>query len=462
MALLARIKEVANRRSMTSIPRPPGPKNFETLVGMASFLRNPMLFVSDLSDTYGGIAYFSFSNLSYFITDPELIEDVLVRKSRYFIKDAIIQELASLIGNGLLISEDPLWKRQRKLAAPAFQRKHIAKYADTMVEYTERMIDGWEDGKAMDFHAVSMDLTLKIVVKTLFNVEIASQTAEIGEAINVAMDSFHQQVHTAWRFVPKRIPTPGLKRYQAACDHLDEVIFDIIEKRRALNEEGDDLLYRLMSATDEDGERMSLRQLRDEAITMFLAGHETTALTLSYAWYLLTRHPETATALYEEVDRVLGDRPATMDDVDKLVYTRAIVQETLRLYPSAWIVGREAVADVVLGNWLIPKGSQIFMSQWVVHRKPEWFPEPDTFKPERWLDGLEKRLPKFAYFPFGGGPRVCIGNHFAMMEAILIVATIARRCRLTQTPTTANQPLTVMPAVTLRPTSPIELSAVHR
>ncbi len=461
MDILARVKQIANRRAVTAIPRPPGPRSLETLVAFTGYLQDPVRFVEKLTSNYGGISYFKVTRSSYFVSDPELIEDVLVRKSGYFIKDIMVNRLSDLLGSGLLISEGSLWKRQRRLAAPPLQRKHIAKYADTMVDYTERAVDGWESGDTLDFHAEMMELTLKIVVKTLFNVEFEEKIAEIGAAIDVAMDNFHQQVHTAWGFVPKSVPTPGARRYREAREHLDDVIFDLIEKRRELGE-GDDLLYRLMLARDEDGNAMNLDQLRDETITMFLAGHETTALTVSYAWFLLTRYPETAMRLYDEVEAVLGDRRATMEDVEHLVYTRAVVQETLRLYPPAWIVGREAASDVVLGGWLIPKGAQVYISQWAVQRDPEWFSEPDTFLPERWLDGLEKRLPRFAYFPFGGGPRVCIGNHFAMMEAILLVATIARRTRLTPTPETLNRFLKLSPAVTLRPTTPIELRVTRR
>ncbi|MBA2662936.1 MAG: cytochrome P450 [Bradymonadaceae bacterium] len=446
-------------RAMTTIPRPPGPKNVDALIIYVDFMSDPLRFFTDMAQRYGDFVYFRLGFENYEITDPRAIEQVLVTKSDSFTKDAMTHELEDLVGHGLLTSEGELWKRQRRLAAPALQRKHIASYAETMVAYTETMVDGWANGDVRDVHKDLMELTLRIVVKTLFNVEIDEQVAEIGHAIEVAMEIFHQRVHTLWRFVPERIPTPSRRRYSVALDSLDEVIYGLIARRRESNAPGNDLLYRLLQAADEDGNSMSDRQLRDEAITMFLAGHETTALAVSYAWYLLTRHPESAQRLHEEVDAVLGDRSAGVDDVASLEYTKAVILETMRLYPPAWIIGREASRDVIIGDWLIPKGAQVLMPQYVMHRDIRWFSEPDTFLPERWLDGLEKRLPRYVYFPFGGGTRVCIGTHFAMMEAILLVAAMAQKTRLHAM---SRKQLQFQPSVTLRPASPIKLRVERR
>jgi cytochrome P450 len=414
-----------------------------------------------MKDRYGdAVSYYLGTFRTYQFTDPELIEEVLIRKHRSFHKDAITHDLEELLGRGLLTSEGTFWRRQRKLAAPSLQRRQIRAYADWMVDITERELETWRDGEEFELHHAMMGLTLKIVVKTLFNLEMEDKIEEIGESIDTAMHVFDKSTHTLWRYVPEQIPTHLSRAFDQAVAHLDEVVYDLIDKRRASGEEGDDLLWRFLVANDEDGNTMTDRQLRDEVITMFLAGHETTALAITYAWFLMSHHPDVAQRLFDEVDEVLGDRSATAEDVNELPYLKAIVQETLRMYSPAWIIGREPVEDVQIGPYHVPKGTQVLMPQSVIHYDERWFDHPYEFRPERWLGGeLEKELPRFAYFPFGGGARVCIGNHFAMMEAILIIATMAQRFDLENIMT---DELETQPSVTLRPSVPVEMRVHER
>lgn len=437
--------------------RPPGPGPLRFLQTQAEFMGNDQIgALRRVAQTYGPASAFWLGGFrTYLFTEPALIEEVLLDREGVFLKDAITHELEDLLGHGLLTSEGELWRRQRKLAAPALKRKQIEAYADWMVELTRREIAAWRDGTTIELHHAMMALTLKIVVKTLFNLEVEDEVGRIGAAIDDAMDVFHVHTNTPWRFVPRAIPTHYRRRFARAVAELDAMVFRLIEQRRRDPAEGDDLLSRLLAANDDDGEGMSDKQLRDEVITMFLAGHETTALAVTYTWYLLSLAPDSARHLFDEVDEVLGDRPATADDVGRLPYVRAVVQESMRLYPPAWIVGREASRDTIVGGWHVPRGTQVLTPQCVVHRDARWFDDPDTFRPERWLGGeLERSIPRFAYFPFGGGPRVCIGNHFAMMEAILMVATIAQHWDMENM---MSGPMETQPAVTLRPIVPVSM-----
>jgi cytochrome P450 len=277
--------------------------------------------------------------------------------------------------------------------------------------------------------------------------------------METVLRSFTARVNRFIR-LPDFIPTLGNIRLRRAVKRLDSIIFEIIARRRATGEDRGDLLSMLLNAQDEDGgDRMTDRQLRDEAMTLFMAGHETTANTLTWAWYLLAQHPEVEARLHEELDRVLGDRAPTMADLSSLPYTEHVITETLRLYPTVWILGREAIEPSQVGGYRVPVGTTVYMSQWVVHRDPRFFDDPESFRPERWQDGLLKRIPRYAYFPFGGGPRICIGNGFAMMEAVLLLATIAQRFRLVLEPGTKAK---LMPTMTLRADGGIPMTLASR
>lgn len=440
-------------------PVPPGPSVWQTPSFTADFMRGQIPFVQRMQREYGDFVHFYLGAIeNWLISDPDAIHELLVTKADSFQKDVITHELSQLLGQGLLTAEGELWKKNRKLAAPNLQRKQIAAYADTMVDFTRRNLEHWQHGERRELHHDMMHLTMEIVVKTLFNLDPGPELVDVGKAVDVSMHYFHLMTHTPWRFVPEFLPMPARREFEKSVELLDRIVFDLIEKRRGATE-GDDLLFRLMRAQDEDGQTMSHTQLRDEVITMFLAGHETTALTVSYTWFLLMKHPTVKARVFEEVDRVLGDRAGRDEDVKNLSYLTAVIKESMRVYPPAWIIGRDAIEDVTLGPWKIRKGAQVLVSQMVMHHKPEYWGDPENFRPERWLEpDFEKSLPRHAYMPFGGGARVCIGNHFAMMEAILIMATMAQTVDMELE---MAAPLEVQPAVTMRPITPIDIR-VHR
>lgn len=436
---------------------PPGPSPLRYLQTQFEFATGHQVeFMRNMTRRWGPVSACRLGAFrTYIVSEPSLIEEVLMNRNDAFVKDAFTHDLEELLGKGLLTSEGELWRRQRKLAAPALKRKQIEAYADWMVDLTERQLQDWTNGQEIELHHEMMALTLKIVVKTLFNVEMQREIDTIGHALDEALDVFHKHTHTAWRFVPDFIPTHLNRRFEAALHTLNDVVYDLIERRRADGTEGDDLLYRFLIANDEDGNTMSDQQLRDEVLTMFLAGHETTALAVTYAWFLLSNHPDIARRLIDEVDEVLGTQRATAASVKELPYLKAVVQETLRMYSPAWIVGREALEDTTLGDFFVPEGTQVLTPQCVMHYDERYFDAPNEFRPERWIEtDLERELPRYAYFPFGGGSRVCIGNHFAMMEAMLMIATMAQNFDFENVMKT---PLETQPAVTLRPSVPISM-----
>jgi cytochrome P450 len=361
-------------------------------------------------------------------------------------KDKLTRWLIPLVGQGLLTSEGDFWRRQRRLAQPAFQRVQIERYATVMVDHTLAMLSSWQGGQVRNVHEDIMRLTLSIVARTLFSTELAGEADQIGESLEIVMNYFMSPLR--WFGVREKIPLPSTLRYRRAIKQIDDIVYRIIGERRQNGQDPGDLLSRLLAARDEQGCGMTDAQLRDESVTLILAGHETTALVLFYTLYLLDRSPEVDGRLASELDNVLGGRAPTAADVPNLQYTEWVIRESMRLYPPAWGIAREALRDCEIRGYRVPKGTQIFIVQWLVHRDARIFENPDTFRPERWQNDLIKRLPRCAYFPFGDGPRVCIGNHFAMMEAVLILATIAQRFRLSTLPA---QKLTFMPSVTLRP-----------
>jgi len=392
------------------------------------------------------------------VNHPDLVEEVLVTKNRHFHKHFALRTARSTLGNGLLTSEGDFWRRQRKLAQPAFHREKIAALAGVMVRFADRMLESWETEQVRDAQEDMMRLTLEIVAKTLFDAEIASESAEASAAMETLLKTFTARVGRMLP-LPEWIPTPTNLRFREALRRLDRIIFKFIAQRRGSGEERDDLLSMLLAARDEDDGQMTDRQLRDEAMTLFMAGHETTANTLAWVWFLLSNHPEAEARLHVELDTVLNGRVPTFDDLPRLAYTESVVTEALRLYPTVWLLGREAVEPCQVGGYDVPVGTTVYMSQWVIHRDARFFDDPLVYRPERWADGLAKRLHRYAYFPFGGGPRICIGNTFAMMEAVLLLATIARRYRLALTPDARVDPL---PTMTLRPRHGVSVTVSRR
>jgi cytochrome P450 len=428
---------------------PPGPPGHFLLGNLRDFAQDSLGFYERCRDEFGDIVRMRLGpRVVYALNHPDLIHTVLVSNHRDFVKHSFFwRHVRAIFGSGLVTNEGDSWLRQRRLAAPAFHRDRIALYAETMVAYTDRMLNGWTDGEVRNIHHDMMALTLEIVAKALFDADVKNEVDAVGSAFDAVTDEIAVRFRRPV-FIPDWVPLPGNLRYTRGVRAMDEVVYRIIREHRSNGAGGTDLLSMLMEATDEDGGRMTDAQLRDEAITLLLAGHETTALVLSWTWYLLFQHPHVVAELHDELDRVLGSRLPTPADLRELRFTECVIQESMRLYPPAYGFGREAVRDFELGGYSVPKGTTLFMSPWVMHRDRRWFDEPLAFRPARWADGLADRLPRHVYLPFGGGPRICIGNSFAMMEAILLLATIARRFHLTGLPGQVVRPF---PTITLRP-----------
>ena len=427
---------------------PPGPKMSPLGSLTYGFTRDPLNFLTNLANTYGELASYRMGGERlYFVNNPHWIKDILVTHNRNFTKSRGLERTKKLLGNGLLTSERAFHLRQRRLMQPAFHRERITGYGRTMVEYADTLRRGWTDGATLDISQEMMRLTLSIAGKTLFDVDVESQAAAVGRALTDVMESFWITMMPFAALI-ERLPVGPMHRAKVAREELDAIIYGMIHERRASRGDRGDLLSMLLLAQDEDdGSTMTDRQVRDEAMTIFLAGHETTANALTWTWYLLGRSPEDDAALHAEVDRVLGGRLPTIADIPSLPFVEQVVTEAMRLYPPAWVVGRRAIEPYPIGGYVAPARSIFLMSQWVMHRAARFFPEPERFHPGRWTPAFKAALPKFAYFPFGGGPRQCIGESFAWMELVLVVATIAQQWRLRVVPGHAATP---RPLVTLR------------
>jgi cytochrome P450 len=437
---------------------PPGPNDGLKRWLFGPLNDNPLEYFTKLARDYGDVAGIRVLNFgSIFINHPDTIEEVLIANARKYSKGHVLRANRHVFGDGLLTSEGEFWLRQRRLVQPAFHRARIASYAATMVEYTQRMLEGWRGGEECDAHQEMMRLTLRIVGKTLFDADVEHDAQEVGKSLELLLEigaNFRRTI-----FVPHWLPTPTNLRVKREVAQIEKILYRIIGKRRALGRDAGDLLSMLLAAQDEDGSRMTDKQLRDEAITLFLAGHETTASTLSWTWWLLAQNPAVEARLHSELDAVLGDRAPAVEDLPNLPYTGHVISESLRLYPAAWGLARLAVEDHEIAGYPVKKGMGVAMAQWVVHRDPRWYDAPEQFRPERWQGDLARRLPRFAYFPFGGGPRQCIGNGFALMEAALILATIARKFRLRPV---ANHPVVPLASITLRPRHGLRVTLERR
>ncbi len=431
---------------------PPGPKG--TLLGgnLAELRRDPLALYTRCAREFGDVSTLRFGlRRVVLINHPDLIESVLVTHARNWVKHYALKMNRLLLGDGLLTSDGDAWLRQRRLLQPLFNRERLAGYGAVMVEAAERLADSYHEGETRDLLPDMTGLTLEIIARVLFGSGLTEKAREIGAVLSAVGRSFNRRV-ASMMILPESVPTPANLRMRRAVRRLDEILYDLIEQRRKGGGR-DDLLSVLSQARHEDGGRMTDRQLRDEAMTLFLAGHDTTALTLSWCWYLLGQNPPVYDALQAELASVLGGRAPTPADLPRLPCTERVVLETMRLYPAAYMMGRQAVAACDLGGYRLPAGATVLMAQWIMHRDPRWFDQPERFLPDRWADGLAKRLPKFAYFPFGGGGRLCIGYSFAMMEACLVLATLARRARFTLVPGQAIRPA---PAITLKPSPGIQ------
>lgn len=421
---------------------------------------DPLPFYMQNFRDYGDIVKLNANGINlYQINNPDLIQEVVVHKAKSFHKSPIYKRLLSIyLGNGLLISDGEFWKRQRKLAQPAFHVKRINAYAETMTNYSQHMLDEWQDGQQRNINEEMMRLTLWIVGKTLFDADLSTSSGEVAEALEFLLADIPKTAKQIIR-LPNWVPTPTRSRRKQVIETLAGIMNPIIEDRRRTGEDHGDLLSMLLLARDDDGKGMTDQQLRDEAITLVLAGHETTANALTWTFYLLSQNPEAEAKLLTEVDSVLGGNPPTLEDLGKLDYTEMVLKESMRLYPPAWNFGRQAQEDVEIGDYLLPKESGVLIASYVVHRHPDYWDEPERFIPERFRPEAEHARHKYAYFPFGGGPRICIGNSFAMMEAKIILASFVQRYRLHLVPGHSAEP---EPLITLRPKYGMQMTLEKR
>jgi len=439
----------------------PGPKS--VLRNYVRLRRAPLAFWERCVTDHGSFVHVPFGPVDVVVlSDPVLIERVLVEDAASYRKHYGTRILKAIVGDGLLTSEGSTWLRQRRLAQPAFHRKRIESYAGVMVEYTARAIDRWHDGETRDVHDDLSRLTLEIVAKTLFDADVRPQARAVGGALGTVLNTFERRLASGVA-VPFWVPTPRNVRFRRAARVLDDLIEGILAERRERPGDRGDLLSMLTAARDEEtGTGMSEAQLRDEVMTLVLAGHETTANTLVWTLHLLSQNPGAEAKLAEELERVLGPpasaRAPTLDDLARLPYTGDVLRESMRLYPAAWGVGREAMRAAEVGPWRVAPRTTMLILQWTVHRDARFFPRPLAFEPERWAGDFAKTLPRFAYFPFGGGARQCIGNAFATMESTLLLATIASRWKLRA----SGRPVVPVAAATLRPSGAVPMRLERR
>lgn len=443
----------------------PGPFFWEPFTVAREMTRDPLGMMERMQRDYGDVVRLRVGPIAYYtLFHPEHIKHVLQDNNRNYVKGPIVGRAKVLIGEGLFSSEGDLWRCQRRLAQPAFHRQRIGAFADTMTACGHDMLDSWHGmaatGASFDLMAETSRVTLRIVGKTLFSLDLSGDAATVGDAFLIALDYL---VYRAFNLVaaPVRVPTPRNLRFRRALRVLDDVVMRIIDTRRRTGDDPGDLLSMLLAARDEDtGKGMSDRQLRDEIMTFVLAGHETTAVTLGWTWYLLGRHPEIEERLRDEVQRAIGGRTPGFEDLPALRYVRMVVEEALRLYPPLWAFGRQAVGEDRIDGYRIKAGTPVNLSPWVTHRHPGFWEEPERFDPERFTPERVASRHRFAYLPFSGGPRLCIGNEFALMEATLLVAMMAQRYRIE--PVDPARRVTPEVRLTIRPLGglPVRVRAV--
>ena len=436
-------------RRRRAVALPPGPPRNPLSALIYRPGGNPLAFFENLARQYGDVAHVYLGGEHLFLLNhPRFVRDVLVTHQHNFRKGRGLERAKRLLGEGLLTSEGAMHVRQRRLMQPAFHRDRIAGYATVMTEYAERIQRPWQDGATLDLSQEMMRLTLGIVGKTLFDQDVESQAREVGSALNDVMESFWMQMLPFYNTL-ERLPIPALRRARTARDRLDAIVYQMIAERRRSPSDRGDLLSMLLMAQDEEGDHRGMTdlQVRDEALTIFLAGHETTANALAWTWHLLSGAPEVAERLHDEVDRVLNGRLPTLADLPRLGYVEQVVTESMRLYPPAWLIGRRAIDEYPIDGYVAPPRAIVVLSPYLLHRDARFFPEPERFRPDRWTPEFKASLPPFAYFPFGGGARRCIGESFAWMELVLVVSTIAQRWSLALVP---GHPVVPQPVVTLR------------
>jgi cytochrome P450 len=435
---------------------PPGPRG-SPLAALRSLRRDPIAFLARVS-AYGDVAHVRLPRTSlYVLNHPDLVHLVLVERHHDVRKGPTMDAARRMLGESVLTSNGAAHLERRRLLQPIFHHARIETYGEVMVDRATRAAATWRDGQRLDVHAEMARLTLAIVARTLFGVDLEDARArEIGAALTEVLAQY-DRAFSPWLRVTERLPLPANRRFERARAVFDGTVYGLIRERRAAAEPGDDLLSLLLTA-EEDGVRLSDEQVRDEAITLFLAGHETTANALTWAWYLLGGHPGAAATLRAELDAALGGGPPSVADVPRLPYAGAAIREAMRRYPPAWAIGRRVVGDLEAGGYALPAGSVLVVSPWLLHHDPRWWPEPEAFRPERWLMEDPSR-PRLAYLPFGAGPRMCIGEGFATLEAVLVLATIARTWSFERDP---SHHVELQPVVTLRPRGGLPMVAHRR
>lgn len=442
-------------KKLTELPHPKG----NPLLGHRSALvRNQLEFLTKCASEYGDIVPLQLGQTpACLLNHPDYIEQVL-KKRELFVKRGDL--LRKILGEGLITARGESWFRQRRLVQPVFHHKRIANYGEVMVDYTERLLQTWQDGEIRDIHTDMSFLTLDIVVKTIFNIDFNNSEAKtIGHALSESLNWIERR-RKEIPVIGRLFSFPGNLRFQKAIQDMDETIYKVIHQHRKQKQDTGDLLSMLIQAEDEaDGSSMNDKQLRDEVATLMIAGHETTANTLAWAWMLLSQYPQVQDKLLVELKEVLNGKSPCIADIPQLRYTEMVIKEAMRLYPPVPMIPRKAAVDTEIGGYLIPAGCVLMMSQWVMHRHPRYFSEPLTFKPERWTDNLEKTLPSCVYFPFGDGPRICVGKSFALMEAVLLLATIAQKFEVKLVP---DFNITLQVAVALRPRHGIKVVVTKR
>ena len=428
----------------------PGPKgNF--FLGNALQLNKDLLgFSTHCAEQYGDLVPLRLGLIPVcLINKPEYIEQILQQRELFVKNTPDWRTVRTLVGQGVFTSEGDFWVRQRRLIQPVFQQQRINAYAETMVNYTQNLLLTWKNGEIRDIHKDMMDLTLNIVTKTIFDIDLSGTGGKtIADCLNIAMEWFTSQqkqgyLELFW------LPTLINFRYKGALKKMDRFIYELIRQRRVNRKDSPDLLSMLIEAVDPlDGNGMSDRQLRDELVTLMLAGHESTANVLSWTFVLLCQNPSVQSKLIVELETVLRNRLPNIEDINHLEYTQQVIKESLRLYPPLYALPRCPIRDCEIGGYTFPAGCYIIVSPWIMQRSSNYFANPEQFQPERWENNLEKELPKGVYFPFGDGPRICIGKGFAMMEATLLLATIVQKFKLELL---SEPPIVPFPSITLRP-----------
>jgi cytochrome P450 len=426
---------------------PPGPRPRPIFGNLREFRPDQLGFLMNLARTYGDAAtMYIFKQPIVLFTRPEAIRYVLIENARNFINRPVFETLRLVLGDGLLSIDGDFHRQQRRMVQPAFHKQRVESYRDTMVACTESMLDEWTPGSQRDIADEMMRVTMRIVAKALFNIDIASQIEALSQAFTDASD-YSRRARAPWQ-LRINLPFTRYGKYVRARTYLDDTMADLIARHRASGKDSGDVISMLLQALDDDGSAMTDQQVRDETLTLLAAGHATTANTLSWAFYLLSTHPEQRNKLLDELRRVLGGRPPTVDNLEHLPYLDMVVKETMRLYPPAWMQPRYTVDDFEYGGYRLKKGTVIFLSQWVTHHLPDLWPEPDAFKPERFDPETGQKVPAQAYFPFGAGSRICIGMPFANLEARILLATILQRYVPRMKP---GFPVVPQPMVTLFP-----------